>query len=128
MPVFGALFVFFALANAGLPGTSGFVGEFMVLLATFQASWWLAALAATIMVLGAAYSLWLVRRVVFGPAVHAEVQAFEDLSPRELAVLMSLAVPVLALGLWPAPLLELMEPAVAQLIEQAQAFKAGGSG
>ncbi len=128
MPVFGALFVFFALANAGLPGTSGFVGEFLVIVATFQASWWLAALAATVLLLGAAYSLWLVRRVVFGPAVHTQVQGFSDLSRRELTVLGSLAVPVLVLGLWPAPLLDLMEPSVRLLLEQAQAFKAGGGG
>ena len=124
MPVFGALFVFFALANAGLPGTSGFVGEVLVILAAFQAGWWLAALAATVLLLGAAYSLWMVRRVVFGPAVHAEVKAFQDLSGRELAILMALAVPVLAVGLWPAPLLDLIEPAVAQLIDQAHTFKA----
>ena len=125
MPVFGALFVFFALANAGLPGTSGFVGEVMVILATFQAGWWLAAAAATAVVLGAAYSLWMVRRVVFGPAEHAEVQAFQDLSGREMLILGALAVPVLGVGLWPAPLLDLIEPSVAQLIDQAQAFKAG---
>ena len=127
MPVFGALFVFFALANAGLPGTSGFVGEVMVLLATFQAGWWLAALAAMVVLLGAAYSLWMVRRVVFGPAARAEVKAFQDLSRREMLILMALAVPVLAVGLWPAPLLDLIEPSVAQLIDQARAFKAGGT-
>ncbi len=127
MPAFGALFVFFALANAGLPGTSGFVGEVMVLLATFQAGWWLAALAATAVLLGAAYSLWMVRRVVFGPAEHAEVRAFRDLSGREALILAALALPVLALGLWPAPLLEMIEPSVERLIEQARAFKAGGA-
>ena len=126
MPVFGALFVFFALANAGLPGTSGFVGEVMVILAAFQAGWWLAAMAAMVVVLGAAYSLWMVRRVVFGPVQHAEVKAFQDLSGRELLILMALAVPVLAVGLWPAPLLDLIEPSVAQLIDQAQTLKAGG--
>ena len=127
MPIFGALFVFFALANAGLPGTSGFVGEVMVILATFQAGWWLAALAAMVVVLGAAYSLWMVRRVVFGPAEHAEVKAFQDLSGREMLILLALAVPVLAVGLWPVPLLDLIEPSVAQLIDQAQTFKAGGA-
>ena len=127
MPVFGALFVFFALANAGLPGTSGFVGEVMVILATFQAGWWLAVLAAMVVVLGAAYSLWMVRRVVFGPAEHAEVKAFQDLSGREMLILMALAVPVLGVGLWPVPLLDLIEPSVVQLIDQAQAFKAGGA-
>ena len=126
MPVFGALFVFFALANAGLPGTSGFVGEVMVILAAFQAGWWLAAMAAMVVVLGAAYSLWMVRRVVFGPVQHAEVKAFQDLSGRELLILMALAVPVLAIGLWPAPLLDLIEPFVVQLIDQAQTLKAGG--
>ncbi len=127
MPVFGALFVFFALANAGLPGTSGFVGEVMVILAAFQAQWWLAALAAMVVVLGAAYSLWLVRRVVFGEARHAQVQAFSDVSVREFILLAALAFPVLALGLWPAPLIELMEPSVANLVEQARDFKAGST-
>ena len=126
MPVFGALFVFFALANAGLPGTAGFVGELLVIVAAWQAGWWLAALAALVILLGAAYSLWLVRRVVFGAAVRAEVRAFRDLSPREGVVLGALALPVLALGLWPAPLLEWMAPAVAQLVEQAVTLKAGG--
>ena len=125
MPVFGGLFVFFALANAGLPGTSGFVGELMVILAAFQAEWWLAALAAMVLVLGAAYSLWLVRRVVFGEARHAEVQAFPDLSQREFILLAALALPVLGLGLWPAPLIGLMEPSIAELVEQARQFKAG---
>ncbi len=124
MPIFGGLFVFFALANAGLPGTSGFVGELMVILAAFQAQWWLAALAAMVLVLGAAYSLWLVRRVVFGEAKHAEVQAFSDVSGREFVLLAALALPVLGLGLWPAPLIELMEPSVAELVDQARHFKA----
>ena len=126
MPVFGALFVFFALANAGLPGTAGFVGELLVIVAAWQAGWWLAALAAMVILLGAAYSLWLVRRVVFGAAAHAEVRAFRDLSPREGVVLGALALPVLALGLWPAPLLEWMAPAVELLVEQAVTLKAGG--
>ena len=127
MPLFGALFVFFALANAGLPGTSGFVGELMVILAAFQAEWWLAALAAMVMLLGAAYSLWLVRRVVFGAVRHEEVRQMADLDGRELLLLGSLALPVLVLGLWPAPLLEWMEPAVTQMVEQARTFKAGGT-
>ena len=126
MPVFGALFVFFALANAGLPGTSGFVGEVLVILAAFEAGWHLAALAAMVMLLGAAYSLWMVRRVVFGPATHAEIRELPDLSGRELGILLALALPVLGIGLWPAPLLELIEPATAQLIEQARDFKTGG--
>ena len=123
MPVFGALFVFFALANAGLPGTSGFVGEVMVLLATFQAGWELALLAALMVLLGAAYSLWLVRRVVFGAVTQAPVEKFADVSAREFTVLAALAIPILMLGFWPAPLLEAMEPAVAQLVEQAQTLK-----
>ena len=119
MPVFGALFVFFALANAGLPGTSGFVGELLVLLAAVQAGWWIAVPAAAVVLLGAAYSLWLVRRVVFGAVRSDAVRAMPDLDARETVMLLLLAAPVLGIGLWPAPLIEWLQPAVALLVEQA---------
>ncbi len=123
MPVFASFLVLFALSNAGLPGTSGFVGEFMVILATFHADFWLAALAALTLILGAAYTLWMVKRVVFGPVANENVGALRDIGPREFVVLGLLAVTVLALGLWPAPLVEVMHPAVDKLIAQVAQSK-----
>lgn len=123
MPVFGAFFVLFAMANSGLPGTSGFVGEFLVILASFKANLWYAVLAATTLILGAAYTLWLVKRVVFGPIANDGVASLEDLNGREFAVLAALAIAVLALGLWPAPLLEVMQVSVRHLVEQVLTTK-----
>ncbi len=118
MPRFGALMVLFALANAGLPGTSGFVGEFLVILAAFKASFWYAFLAATTLVLGAAYTLWLVKRVIYGPVANDRVAAMTDLNGREFLVLAMLAVAVLAVGLWPAPLVRTMEASMQHLLQQ----------
>jgi NADH-quinone oxidoreductase subunit M len=123
MPVFAAFMVLFALANTGLPGTSGFVGEFLVIIASFRASFWYSALAAVTLILGAAYTLWLVKRVVFGPVVSPRVAKLEDLNPRETIVLGALAVAVLIVGLWPAPLLKVMEPSIHHLVSQAVATK-----
>ncbi len=119
MPVFSGLMVFFAMANAGLPGTSGFVGEFMVILATFKANFWVAVLASTTLVLGAAYTLWMVKRVIFGKVTNPQVAELKDLNARETLVLGSLAVMVLLLGLWPAPLIDVMHASVGHLLEQA---------
>jgi len=118
MPIFGAFMVLFAMANAGLPGTSGFVGEFLVIIAAFKANFWYAFLAATTLILGAAYTLWLVKRVIFGPIANDGVASLEDLNGREFFVLGLLAVGVLLLGLWPAPLLEVMQVSVRHLVEQ----------
>ena len=123
MPVFGAFAVLFAMANAGLPGTSGFVGEFLVILASFKASFWYAFLAAVTLILGAAYTLWLVKRVVFGPVGNDHVAHLQDLNGREFAVLGVLALAVLALGLWPAPLLDVMRPTLEQLVQQMMVTK-----
>ena len=123
MPVFAAFFVLFAMANAGLPGTSGFVGEFLVILSAFHADFWYAFLAATTLVLGAAYTLWLVKRVIFGPVGNDHVAHLKDLNPREFLVLGVLAVGVLALGLYPAPLLEVMRPTLEHLVEQMMVTK-----
>ncbi len=120
MPKFAAFMVLFALANCGLPGTSGFVGEFLVILASFKASFWFALLAATILVLGAAYNLWLVKRVIFGPVANEKVAHMQDLNPREFLVLGVLAVAVILLGVWPAPLLNMMEASVQHLLQQAR--------
>ncbi len=123
MPLFAGFVVLFALANSGLPGTSGFVGEFIVILAAFKAGFWIAVLAATTLILGAAYNLWLVKRVIFGPVVHAHVTELRDLTPRELAVLTTLALLVIGLGVWPEPLAQLMHVSVDQLLQQAVASK-----
>jgi NADH-quinone oxidoreductase subunit M len=123
MPVFGAFMVLFALANTGLPGTSGFVGEFLVIIASFRASFWYSALAAVTLILGAAYTLWLVKRVVFGPVLSPRVAALEDLNSREFIVLGALAAVVLLVGVWPAPLLKVIEPTVHHLLSQAVATK-----
>ncbi len=118
MPIFASFMVLFAMANAGLPGTSGFVGEFMVIIASFKANFWFAFVAATTLVLGAAYTLWMVKRVVYGEVANEKVEALEDLNARELIVLGVLAVSVLLLGLWPAPLVEMMDASIEQLVQQ----------
>ncbi|MGO9948899.1 MAG: NADH-quinone oxidoreductase subunit M [Steroidobacteraceae bacterium] len=118
MPKFAAFMVLFALANSGLPGTSGFVGEFLVILASFKANVWYAFLAGTTLVLGAAYTLWLVKRVIFGEVANAKVAALTDLNGREFLVLGVLAVAVLVVGVWPAPLLDVMRASTQHLAEQ----------
>ncbi len=123
MPKFAAFMVLFALANTGLPGTSGFVGEFLVILSSFKANFWYALLAGTTLVLGAAYTLWLVKRVVFGPVANDNVAALQDLNGREFIVLGMLALAVLALGVWPAPLLDIMNASIHHLVDQAVATK-----
>ncbi len=123
MPVFAGFMVLFALANTGLPGTSGFVGEFLVIIASFRASFWYAFLAAVTLVLGAAYTLWLVKRVVFGPVTSPRVAALKDLNGREFLVLAALALAVIGLGIWPAPLLKVMQPTIHHLVDQAIATK-----
>jgi NADH-quinone oxidoreductase subunit M len=116
MPKFAALMVFFAMANAGLPGTSGFVGEFFVIVASYQASFWYAFLAATTLILGAAYTLWMVKRVIFGDIVNDNVKTLTDMNGREGTLLIILALSVLALGLYPGPLVEMMTPTIENLI------------
>jgi NADH-quinone oxidoreductase subunit M len=118
MPKFAALMVFFAMANAGLPGTSGFVGEFLVLLASFKANVWYTFLAGSIMVLGAAYTLWLVKRVIFGEVANDKVGALKDINGREFLVLSVLVIAVLLIGLWPAPLLDVMRASTQHLAQQ----------
>ncbi|MFC1696445.1 NADH-quinone oxidoreductase subunit M [Pseudomonadota bacterium] len=120
MPWFAALAVLFFMANAGLPGTSGFVGEFMVILAAFQANFWYAFLAAVTLILGAAYSLWLVKRVIFGDIANRNVAQLKDINAREALVLGTLAVAVLLVGLWPEPLVNLMHASVEQLLQHIQ--------
>jgi NADH-quinone oxidoreductase subunit M len=118
MPIFASLMVLFSMANAGLPGTSGFVGEFMVIIASFKANFWFAFVAATTLVLGAAYTLWMVKRVVYGEVANDKVAALEDLNYREFIVLGILALAVLLVGLWPAPLVDMMNATLEQLVQQ----------
>jgi NADH-quinone oxidoreductase subunit M len=118
MPIFASFMVLFAMANSGLPGTSGFVGEFLVILASFKANVWYAFLAGTTLVLGAAYTLWLVKRVIFGAIANDHVRELKDLNGREFLVLGLLAAAVLLVGLWPAPLLDVMRATTQHLAEQ----------
>jgi NADH-quinone oxidoreductase subunit M len=120
MPWFASFAVLFFMANSGLPGTSGFVGEFMVILAAFQANFWYAFLAGLTLILGAAYSLWLVKRVIFGEVTSTAVANLEDINAREALVLGTIAVAVLVVGLWPDPLVNLMHASVDQLLEHIQ--------
>ena len=123
MPWFAAFMVFFAMANAGLPGTSGFVGEFMVILASFRADFWFAFLAATTLIIGAAYTLWMVKRVIFGDVANDRVAALQDVNKREVLVLGSLTLAVLALGLWPEPLVKVMDASITNLVNHIAVSK-----
>lgn len=123
MPIFAALFVLFAMANSGLPGTSGFVGEFMVIIASFKASFWYALLAALTLILAAAYNLWMIKRILYGEVTNSQVAKFTDLNRREFIVLGVLAFTVLLIGLWPAPLVDMMTVTVDQLIQQISQSK-----
>lgn len=123
MPKFAAFMVFFAMANAGLPGTSGFVGEFMVILSSFKANFWYAFLAGTTLIIGAAYTLWMVKRVLFGKVVNDAVTTMPDINKREFFFLAVLAFTVLLFGVWPAPLVEVMDVTVVNLIQHVMQSK-----
>jgi NADH-quinone oxidoreductase subunit M len=123
MPKFAAFMVLFSMANAGLPGTSGFVGEFLVILASYKANFWFAFVASLTLIFGAAYTLWLVKRVIFGEVGNDSVAAMKDLRKSEFTVLAVLAVAVLALGVYPKPLTDVMGPSVKHLVEQVTASK-----
>jgi len=116
MPIFAGFAVLFAMANTGLPGTSGFVGEFMVILAAAKANFWIAFLAATTLIIGAAYTLWMVKRVIFGEVGNEGVAKLKDLNRREFWILGSLAILTILLGVWPNPLLEVMHATVDNLV------------
>ncbi len=123
MPRFSALFVLFSLANAGLPGTSGFIGEFMVILGAVKFNFWIGVLAATALILGAAYSLWLVKRVVFGEIGNENVATLSDLSPREFMLLGVLAIATLWMGIYPAPFTDLTQTSVTDLLRHVAISK-----
>jgi NADH-quinone oxidoreductase subunit M len=117
MPKFAALMMLFCMANAGLPGTSGFVGEFLVILSSLKAGFWIAFLAASTLILGAAYTLWMYKRVIFGAVGNDHVAELQDVDRREFLILGTLAVVVLLVGIWPAPLLDMMHPTVEGLVK-----------
>ncbi len=123
MPKFAALFVFFAMANSGLPATSGFVGEFMVILGAIKANFWLGFLAATTLILGAAYTLWMIKRVVYGPVGNHHVAEMQDISGREFLFLALLALCVLGMGLYPFPFTEVMHASVDNLLKHVAVSK-----
>ena len=123
MPWFAVFMVLFAMANSGLPGTSGFVGEFMVILAAFQYSPWVAAGAGLTLIIGAAYTLWLVKRVLFGEVANPQVAALKDVRFNEAFVLTLFALAVLTFGIYPKPLTDLMDASIAQLAAQLAASK-----
>ena len=116
MPIFAAFFMLFALANAGLPGTSGFVGEFMVIMAAIKVNFWYAFFAATTLVFGAAYTLWMYKRVVFGAVASPGVEGLKDVTGREILILAILATAVLWMGVYPLPLTEMMHTTVDDLL------------
>jgi NADH-quinone oxidoreductase subunit M len=123
MPKFAAFMMLFAMANCGLPATSGFVGEFMVIMGAMKFNFWIAFVAATTLVFGAAYTLWMYKRVIFGPVANDHVARLEDLNQREFAVLAALAIAVLGMGLYPAPFTEVMHASVENLLKHVAAGK-----
>ncbi|MGQ9724018.1 MAG: NADH-quinone oxidoreductase subunit M [Tepidimonas sp.] len=125
MPAFGAFALLFVMANAGLPGTAGFVGEWMVILAAVKSNFWVGLLAATSLIFGAAYSLWMFKRVYLGSPVHEHVKALKDINAREFLMLSLLAIMVLYFGVHPKPFTDVMDPAVQQLLKHAAVSKLG---
>jgi len=123
MPVFAAFFMLFAMANSGLPGTSGFVGEFMVIMGTIKVSFFYAFLAATTLIFGAAYTLWMFKRVVFGAVANDHVAQLTDINAREIVVLGLLAVAVLGMGIYPLPFTEVMHHSVNNLLSHVAQTK-----
>ena len=123
MPKFTAFAVLFAMANCGLPGTGGFVGEWMVILGAVKANFWLGALAATTLVFGAGYTLWMVKRVYFGPVANEDVRALQDVNAREFAMLAVLAVAVLWMGVYPKPFTDTMHVSVTELLKHVAVSK-----
>src|SRR5438477_1926043 len=123
MPKFAAFMMLFAMANSGLPATSGFVGEFLVVLASVKVNFWLGFAAATIMILGAAYTLWMYKRVIFGPVGNSGVASMPDLSRREFWMLGVVALAVLAMGIWPKPFIDVMHTSVVDLLARVAQSK-----
>jgi NADH-quinone oxidoreductase subunit M len=123
MPVYAAFLMLFAMANSGLPATSGFVGEFMVLMGAVEVNFWVAAIAATTMIIGASYTLWMYKRVIFGAITNHHVEELTDINKRELAILVILALCVLGLGLYPEPVIHIMHTSVNDLLRHVAISK-----
>ena len=123
MPVFAAFFVLSAMANSGLPATSGFVGEFFVIMGAVKVNFWYAFLAATTLVFGAAYTLWMVKRVIYGEVANDNVAALRDVNARELVFLVLLAACVLAMGVYPKPFADVMNPTILDLLKHVATSK-----
>ena len=123
MPKFAAFALFFAMANCGLPGTAGFVGEWMVILAAVKFNFWIGLLAATALIFGAAYSLWMFKRVYLGPVVNDHVKELKDINVREFLMLALLAIAVLWMGVYPKPFTDVMDVSVAQLLKHVAVSK-----
>ena len=123
MPIFAAFFMLFAMANAGLPATSGFVGEFMVIMAATQVNFWYAGIAATTLIFGAAYTLWMYKRVVFGPVNNPHVAEMRDLNMREFLLMAVLAISVLVMGVYPKPFTDVMHASVTDLLTHVSQSK-----
>jgi len=123
MPKFAAFAVLFAMANCGLPGTAGFVGEWMVILGAVDYNFWVALAAATTLIFGAAYTLWMVKRVYFGDVANAKVKALQDINGREFLMLGLLAAAVLWMGLYPKPFTDVMNVSVAELLQHVARSK-----
>ena len=123
MPKFAAFAVLFAMANCGLPGTAGFVGEWMVILGAVDYNFWIGALASTTLVFGAAYTLWMVKRVYFGDVANHHVKTLQDINRREFLMLALLAIAVLWMGLYPKPFTDVMNVSVAELLKHVALSK-----
>ncbi|HEX4943849.1 MAG TPA: NADH-quinone oxidoreductase subunit M [Usitatibacteraceae bacterium] len=123
MPVFAAFFVLFAMANSGLPATSGFVGEFLVIMGSVKVNFWYAFLAGTTLVFGAAYTLWMVKRVIYGEVANEHVAALRDVNAREVVFLVLLAACVLAMGVYPKPFADVMNPTLHELLRHVTTTK-----
>jgi len=123
MPVFAAFFMVFAMSNVGLPGTSGFVGEFMIILSTLKASFWVTLLAASTLVIGAAYTLWMYKRVFFGPVANEQVAALKEIDKIDITVFILLCVPVFVIGLYPQALLNMFHASVGHLLDLSMLSK-----
>jgi NADH-quinone oxidoreductase subunit M len=124
MPAYAAVFMLFTMANVGLPGTSGFVGEFLPLMGVFQVNTWVAVVATSGVILSAAYALWLYRRVVFGDLIKESLKGISDMDRRERAIFAPLVVGTLLLGIYPALLTDLVGPTVTDLIDRVEVAQA----
>jgi NADH-quinone oxidoreductase subunit M len=123
MPKFSAFALFFAMANCGLPGTAGFVGEWMVILAAVEVNFWIGMAAASALIFGAAYTLWMVKRVYLGPVANDDVRQLTDINAREYLMLALLAIAVLVMGVYPKPFTDVMDASVSHLLSHVAQSK-----